>query len=269
MNIPSPAQAALSGPLLGLNGHRYTSGADAFRLDVTLAVPVVLDGPLLLEGLCAAAVYGRTGLMRDSAMANVPIAVAAIAGLMTPLASSYFFDGLVTAGRHTVVRRRRRDEVGPEFYDGAPRARGKDPWEVEQSTGDYLALLRRYQAFDATTVSWVGVGDGEAVADLVRSLHFIGKRRGQGCGQIAAVAYSSVSASALFPLLHADGAVARPLPVAVAQALDVACSPSNARLAQCATEHPAWAHRPTLCVMPDPMRRRADEPATADGAFFE
>lgn len=221
-----------------------------FVLVAKLASPAIIQGSFTLEGLLAAAVFERTGKMRDDALARVPLTSKQPndeAGARLWLASAVHYLGHVAIAEETILRRRRRDETGPDFYLGNPRARKTCPFAIEQSRDDYKALLNSYSSTYCEALVWFGHGDAQQCADLIESLAFIGKRRGQGFGQISEV---SVRQFAADPVIRPDGMVRRPIPASWLAMLEGAAPIERQRQAFVSAHHPVWAHPAELCAVP-------------------
>lgn len=215
-----------------------------FRLEVKLATPVILQGYLTLESLLAAAVYEETGLMRDEALAQVPIKFQETTEGKLWHASAFFYGSAPRFIPHTIIRRRRRDEIGPDFYDGNTRMR-KDPYGITQDTGDYKALLNEYKSTDAQSLVWYATGDAERCAGLVASLGGLGKRRGEGFGQIADVSVRATNAGSL---VCKKGLVMRP--ISLPMLTHVAGAVTDQRFENVVDRHPAWLHEEVKSAVP-------------------
>ena len=143
------------------------SRESGFALIATMKSAAIIQGWLPLESLLAAAVFERTGKMREDALALVPLDSRMLTGDVTPdarlwLASGANLLGHVTTAEETIIRRRRREETGPEFYTANPRARTTDPFAIEQRSYDFKALLS-YPFFfeprwDVTQQTWMWSG---------------------------------------------------------------------------------------------------------------
>lgn len=225
-----------------------------FRLEVTLKSSAIIQGPLTLESLCAASVFESTGLMREEALALVPIASEMVNGFRVWQASSVCFEGHIRRGIEVIPRRLRRSEIGPEFFDGNSRVRKGDPWGVEQGKGNYKALLNSYPTIQAERLVWVASGDAHACAEMIRDLMFIGKRRGQGFGQISSV---SLMPSLEHPVIDINGFVRRPIPVEMLSYLTAAKPESEQKIAFVPVSHPTWASPAIRCAVANEMQAHA------------
>lgn len=215
-----------------------------FRLEVKLATPVILQGYLTLESLLAAAVYQETGEMQDAALSKVPIESSPTPAGQLWHASSFFYGSPPRFTPHTIIRRRRRDEIGAAFYDPNPRMR-KDPYGITQGAGDYKALLNEYRSTIVESLVWYATGDAQKCIDLALALGAIGKRRGEGFGEIAGV---SVQATQANPLVADNGTVMRPIPESMLAFLPGATSLQ--RFENVVDRHPGWLHNPVKCAVP-------------------
>lgn len=222
-------------------------GFSLFRLEAELKSAAIIQGALTLESLLAAAVNEATGRIRDEALSEVPIDTIDAAGSRLWMASGVFFGGSVRRASATIVRKRRFTEIGPDFYEPNARARKLDPYRIDQSEGDYKALMNAYPTVKADRLVWFARGDAQACAQLLRSLMWIGKRRGQGFGEIGPVEVHEVDES---PLVDAHGMVRRPVPVDQLDHVPGAAPLQAQRLARVPFEHPTWAHPPVLCAVP-------------------
>lgn len=216
-----------------------------FRIEAALKTPAILRGYITLESLLAAAVNERTGLMRDEALAQVPITSALTPEGVLWSASAFFFGSIPKVISHTVVRRRRRDEIGPDFFDGNPRSK-KNPFFVEQSRDDFCALLNIYRAFQVESLVWYAHGDAGECARLLSSLISIGKRRGEGFGQLGNVSVTAVSHG---PLTFEDGTVTRPIPLKMMPYLETNVATTQ-RIETTSSVHPVWLNNACECAVP-------------------
>lgn len=230
----------------------------------------IIQGALTLESLLAAAVFEQTGKMREDALNLVPIERTTDHGFW--LASSVFYGGKVTRDTTSIIRRRRRDETGPDFYAANTTVRKKsDPYAIEQSREDFKALMHEYPTVHAEKLAWFAQGDAEQCRLMLESLTFIGKRRGQGFGEISSVAVTTVDEH---PLLDACGMVRRPIPVTQLHCISGAAAQDKQRLAYVATAHPFWLADATLCAIPPEtdlrqITTKIQAAATDDDGFFE
>lgn len=227
-----------------------TAQAGGFALLVKLASPAIIQGSLTLESLLAAAVFERTGKMRNEALSEVPLTSRQIGDdpdARLWLASAVHHLGHVTMGEEAILRRRRRDETGPDFYTANLRAKKSCPYAIEQGRDDYKALLNPYTTTHCEALVWLGHGDAQQCANLLESLTFIGKRRGQGFGQIAEVCVRSFASD---PVLWPNGLVRRPIPSAWLALIEGAAPIGQQQKAYISVKHPSWAHRPELCAVP-------------------
>lgn len=210
----------------------------------------IIQGPLTLESLLAAAVNEATGRIRDEALANVPIDTIDAGGTRLWMASGVFFAGAVRRTSEIIIRRRHFTEIGPDFYEPNARARKRDPYEIDQTNGNYKALMNTYPAIQANRLVWFARGDAQACAELVSSLMWIGKRRGQGFGEIDKVQVQEVNEN---PLVDAHGMVRRPIPADLLAQVPGAAPAQAQRLARVPCQHPTWAHPPVLCAVPQSL----------------
>lgn len=224
-----------------------------FKLSVQMKSAVIIHGPLTLESLLAAATHEKSGATREQALSDVPISTATVAGRRLWLSSGVMYQGTMRYRQETIIRRRRGDEVGEEFYDANPRQR-KDPWAIDQARGRHKALLNTYLAWQADTLVWLADGNPERCADLLRSLMFIGKRRGQGFGEIGYVQWSYADDN---PIVAPDGSVRRPVPIAMLPFLSGALPAEKQNIAHTACNHPFWDSQAEACAVMSDFSYRA------------
>jgi len=224
--------------------------------EARLASPLIVQpGSLCLESVLSAAVYEQTGKFGDDAMPHVPLVFSDHAGVRIYHASSILFAKPVFYSKETIIRRRRREEIGPDYYSGKKvRASKKpsktNPWSCEQGNGDYKALMNDYRVVNARSVGWFAESeDPEKVADMIMSLSWIGKRRGQGFGQIDAVLVRETKeSSALFDV---SGMPRRAIPVDAYLELSGGNGLDGVPVAMSRNYAPsAWSREPLLCAVP-------------------
>ena len=233
-----------------------------YRITVELRSPVIaMPYGLGLDSLLSAASFQASGLVGHEAMSSVPVVATRFnAGADLSMSSGSFilyhascayFANPVSFSKETIVRRRRRDEIGPEFFAGAKPRKGasKHPWSVDQDTGDYLALLQDYQVTNTQSLVWyVDTDQPQVICDLLASLAFIGKRRGQGFGELGQVSYRVAGGDNGTALFDANGYPRRPIPLSFSE--NYACN-KNARVEPSSGYSiSAWENEPILCVMP-------------------
>jgi hypothetical protein len=230
-----------------------------------MCMPAIIQGELPLESLLASCIHDRDGLMRDEALACIPIDFIDTPDGKIWQASSVMFDGKVKSSTHTVVRGRHFTEIGNDFYDGNPRAR-IDQWAVEQSKGDFIRLMNPYAQVEVDRMVWYAKGDMSACEKLVKDhVQWIGKRRGSGMGEVSAVSVTPWHGD---PLLDSNGMVRRPIAIRRLRHLPGSLDASKQRVLHAVDQHPFWLHEPELCAMPISRKEIRELPATTGGEMF-
>jgi hypothetical protein len=231
-----------------------------YLIELELKSPLIINqNSLPLESLLSAAVNELTGKIQDEALNETTIHHETIANFKTYKASCAFFadDSFVT--KETIVRSRRKEEMGPDFYEGkkmrvpkkAPKKPSENhPWFCNQGKGPYKTLLNDYRVINTNSLSWMAeTDDPDRVIELLLSLGWIGKRRGQGFGEVGGASYRDVGDES--PLINSLGKPRRVMPVEVFTSLfehnldGVVIAPSQSYAAS------AWGNEPILCVMPE------------------
>lgn len=245
--------------------HTSSTKFQGFRIVAHMKTPAIIQGDLTLESLLAACVYEQTGLMREDALAEVPLAK-----LETPegaiwQASAVMFSGRVKLSEHIVVRGRHFSETGDEFYAANARAR-KDPWAVSQNSGDYKRLMNAYPVHEVERLVWYATGDMLACQTLLSTLKWVGKRHASGFGEIAQIDATPWSGN---PLLDDNGMVRRPIAIRKLPHLEGAVPSEQQRVINCVDNHPSWAHPAELCAAPvSRLEPRAPAPRRNDPEMF-
>lgn len=241
--------------------------AKRFKIELFLRCPGIFDGFNTLESLLAAAIHEQTGLQRESALAHVPLV--RLGDLW--MASGMYFSGYVGQTEQVITRARRRSEIGPDYFEGRQRKSKLGRWHVDQGSGDFKRLYSTYHATECRRLVWYAEGDPEACQDLLLSLQAIGKRRGQGFGEIEScqVHLSNVSA-----IIDARGLVRRPIPLTMLGLVEGAADAKLQRIAVEAWKHPFWDCERVACAVPDypmldyPEHQRDSSVAVCPEVFF-
>jgi CRISPR type IV-associated protein Csf3 len=241
-----------------------TDGYQTFRLVAHMQTPVILQGDLTLESLLAACVFQSTGLMREEALAQVPIGKIPTDFGDVWQASAVMLAGRVKQVEHTFVRGRHFTEVGPDFYAGNPRAR-KDAYAIAQDNGDYKRLLNTYAALEVSSLVWYAHGDMKACRQLLATQTWLGKRRGSGFGQVAQVSVEPWGGN---PLVDDTGLPRRPIPLRKLPFIEGLAARDRQRVLSCVDQHPSWAHPAELCAVPVSRIEPAPKAAVVDGEMF-
>lgn len=228
----------------------------AYLLSASLRSPILVeDFGLCLESLLAASVYAETGEMRDAALRQTGVPTMRVGADEIHLASCAFFAQPTSFGQETILRRRTREEIGPDFYaarrmrkqPATSKAQPKHAWHCEQGMGDFKALMNTYRTVSTSHLIWIAeLEDPDRAVDRIYKLAFIGKRRGQGFGEIGQVTAREVNAS---PLLDGVGQPRRPMLLSTWNAMQGAESPVSV-MPSAGYAHPSWANEPELCAMP-------------------
>lgn len=250
-----------------------------YLIEARMRAPIIAELPgLHLESILAAAVYLQTGLKHEAAADKTGIRKSIVAGFSLYHASSCFIPPATKRSKVSVIRRRSRNEMGPEFYAGTPtKSTKKHPWSVDQGIDPYRALMVEYDALEATSCYWlVETDDPERILELLDApeLSGIGKRTGQGWGQIASVHYRELPAGTS-AVLDEAGFPRRvmPLPVYTEMTRGLPALPlEEAPLCLMLRNYTVsgWENPPLLCVAPvavlDPQSLLAER--VNDEVFF-
>jgi hypothetical protein len=247
-----------------------------YEITALLKTPIIAtDFSLSLDSLLAAAVHQENGSIKHDALAQVPIkrSIRQLNGADFVLyhASCVFFTAPVIFTEETFVRSRRLSEMGPEFYDGEKirntknnKGKPKDTlnFDFSQKNGDWKSLLNVYRVVTAPALVWfVETDNPERIVELLSSMGFIGKRRGQGFGELGLITYRAIDHAATH---DANGLPLRPIPEEIWRTACLASESSptgmsdnyttycaNPPMGSCANYTPsAWEAEAMLCAMP-------------------
>lgn len=254
--------------------------AKVYRITAELRSPIIaMPYGLGLDSLLSAAIFAQTGKFGHEAMACVPVAATihsqGDAGCQAKFvlyhASCAYFANPVVFTKETIMRRRRRDEIGPEFFAGKVMRKGAsgNPWSVDQGKGDYNALIPEYQVTNTSTLVWfVKTDQPQLVCDLLSSLAFIGKRRGQGFGELGQVGFCAAGMTSA--LIDAAGYPLRPIPLSIWSTWkEFYAGNKDARVEPSAGYSiSAWENEPMLCAMPQSPYIDAENAVMVDADGF-
>lgn len=164
----------------------------------------------------------------------------------------------------------KRFDLKPELTDLlALPANGR----IKTDGGRYKSQRRPVQALAARQLRWACVGDLEAMQTLLAGVPALGKHRGQGYGIVRR--WTVEAATRDESLWTADGALARPVPLAALPAVGVASlNPVDGWTARPRTEYvgyrvPRWlpAHQ-TECALGGQRLPPSPDEGTLIGRFF-
>ncbi|MEX2616164.1 MAG: hypothetical protein WD767_08720 [Alphaproteobacteria bacterium] len=153
---------------------------EKLKITARLKAPIVLGGGYLtFDALLASLIFEATG---DIEIAHGTIPVACTKGLFH--ASAALLEPLESRKVSFVANLRATHTLDPDLL-----LKNKTGG-VHKKIGltrrrDFGAVMNSYQAFDAPEITWYAQGDGAAIERLLSGVHFIGKRRGSGFGEVA------------------------------------------------------------------------------------
>jgi hypothetical protein len=165
---------------------------DRFLLTLKMASPVVTGGGYMtLDALLAAILYDEHG---DLERAHSEIPLQCTDGLWHASAAIYEKQD---AGRIAFVANlRAMHDLDPDLLAKNPKG------AIHRRIGlsrrqDYGAVMRSYRQISVDSISWYGEGDIKRIEELISGIHFIGKRRGSGFGEIAGFSMESADLDGL------------------------------------------------------------------------
>lgn len=146
-----------------------------------LKTPLVLTGGYMtFDAILAAILFDQ---LQDVDSAHAAVPVKNTAGLFH--ASAAVIEPMDT-GRVSFVANLRADHaLSPDLI-----ARGRTGARLHTALGrarrrEFGAVMNNYQTITAASVTWYAEADAEAVRALLANVHFIGKRRASGFGEVA------------------------------------------------------------------------------------
>lgn len=223
----------------------------SFKLTINLATPFIMGRTrTTLDSLLSAAIFRKTGLKGSDCIPHIPLEQEH--GIFK--ASSLFISdesrlSHVKAGR-TMSLKGLNDLSVDHFLPNS--ANGQRYLAVDQARGPYKSNMSEYSALSATEVCFYGVGDAEAVKELIETyIPGIGAHSSQGAGQILDVQYELLSNESDFSWITESGKPARPLPVEIWNTLPSIDSVSVKGAANVTVRFPYWDHdNSALAVFP-------------------
>lgn len=168
-----------------------------FSVMMTLKTPIILspDAWLTLDALLASQVYLRTQNV-DRAHDEIPLArMSGLDDHGMPVqvwhGSAAFFNSVSKIGdasfkRSVEVREQYRAPYtvmrGGRFAD-----KPSPNQQIDQIRGPFGAIITHYPVLSVEWVRWYGLGDKDAVEDLLADVQFIGKKHHQGYGEVSSI----------------------------------------------------------------------------------
>jgi len=178
---------------------------DKLTITAKPKAPIILGGGYLtLDALLASLIFETTNDV-ETAHNNVPLACTdglfhASAALLEPFGSTRVAFVANMRAMHALdpdlLLRNNHGQIHKKI--GLTRRR------------DFGAVMNSYTAFDASEITWYAEGDGDAVERLLSGVHFIGKRRGSGFGELSGW---SIEPGELDGIVGPFGEPLRPVPV--------------------------------------------------------
>jgi CRISPR type IV-associated protein Csf3 len=152
---------------------------DTFKVTMNLCSPLVTQGGYMtLDALLAALIFEATGDLQKAhheiplqqtqgvwhgSAANLTLWHEGRAGFVANLRASHDLD-------LNLIAQNKQGNTHAKL--GLTRRR------------DYGAVMNSYKTYSASEIAWYGQGDAQAVEQWLRQVHFIGKRRASGFGQV-------------------------------------------------------------------------------------
>ncbi|WP_395009075.1 hypothetical protein [Undibacterium sp.] len=187
-----------------------------FRVKLNILTPFYLSHTLTLDGLLAAAIYNKMGLLGADAIPYIPLD--SVSGIFK--ASSLAFEKryrLMSFGR--IMSLRGENDLSVNVF--APNRRGGKGYVfVDKKRGQYKSNLQTYPGIFSREVFFWGVGDPDKVSHLIKNFILgIGKRCNAGAGEIADVEVTVIDEDLSW--ITKEGKPARPLPAEVWSSLEI------------------------------------------------
>jgi len=213
---------------------------DNFLLTLAMNAPIVTGGGYMtLDALLAAILFDEHG---DLERAHSEIPLQCTEGLWHASAAIYEKQD---SGRFAFVANLRAMH-DLELGLIAQNAQGKPHRSLGLTRRrDFGAVMNSYRVFSAESISWYGQGDTNRIEGLLSGLHFIGKRRANGFGEVAGY---SIEPAELNGLLGPFDEPLRPIPEALFKG-------DTTSLRADAAWKPAYWHpeNRAVCYVPDPV----------------
>ncbi len=151
-----------------------------FRVTAHLKAPLVLGGGYFtLDGLLGALLFDR---LDDVDAAHAAIPLANTSGLFHASAAIY---EPIDVGRTTFVASlRAQHDLDPELLRKNKAGTATHRAISTKRERDFGNVFNTYRRVVAPTIDWYAEGDVDAVRELLRDAHFIGKRRASGFGEV-------------------------------------------------------------------------------------
>lgn len=177
---------------------------DKFLLTLDMASPIVTGGGYMtLDALLAAIMFDNHG---DLERAHSEIPLQRTEGLWH--ASAAIFERQDSGKFAFVANLRAMHDL--EIGLIARNAQGKPHKSLGLTRRrDFGAVMNSYRMFSTKSISWYGQGDTKRIEGLVSGIHFIGKRRANGFGEVAGY---SIEPADLDGLLGSFDEPLRPIP---------------------------------------------------------
>ncbi|AXI53783.1 hypothetical protein C1J05_04060 [Sulfitobacter sp. JL08] len=169
----------------------------------SLKSPLIAQGFMTFDSLLAAVLFDRCGDV-ETAHTSVPLKCSeglfhASAAIVTPVErGSYSIAASLRADHDLDADLFPKNKSG-RIYRKMGRKRRRDLGNV----------LSTYHTISTPSVRWICTGDLDQIKGLLGDLRFIGKKRAQGFGEVAAW---SVEKTDLDPLVDEQGLPRRPIP---------------------------------------------------------
>lgn len=214
--------------------------ATTFKITLNLATPIIMGRTrLTLDGLLSAAVFRKTGLMGSDCIPHIPLEQSK--GIFK--ASSLFLDDSSVL-RYSKVGRvmslKGLNDLSVDHFT-PNSANGKRYLEVDQARGKHKSTLSEYSALDLQAVCFYGLGDSQAVKELIETyITGIGMHSNSGSGQIINIETEQLEDDDLSFWLTESGKPARPLPIDIWESLLGADSEYTQNAAQVTVRFPYW-----------------------------
>ena len=213
---------------------------DRFLLTLKMASPVVTGGGYMtLDALLAAILFDEHG---DLERAHSEIPLQCTDGLWHASAAIYEKQD---AGRFAFVANlRAMHDLDLNLIARNPQGKPHKSIGLTRRR-DFGAVMNSYRTFSTESISWYGQGDIKRIEELISGIHFIGKRRGSGFGEIAGF---SIEPADLDGLLGPFAEPLRPIPEGLFKG-------DTRSLRADAAWKPAYWHPESraVCYVPDPV----------------
>lgn len=177
-----------------------------FQITAQVLTPFHMRFPVTLDALLAEAMNNKTGLGRETAYEQLPLARRD--GIYQASSLQIIGRPEVTRMSRIMVLRGPRDQSIRAFK---PNGRaGKQYSPIDTQRGAYKANMDSYEAISCQAVRWYAVGDPDACVELLRHyLIGIGKRASGGAGELGEISYQLIDEDHSW--VNAQGLPARPL----------------------------------------------------------